>query len=112
MLFKCIRESLCSSQYAVMAEVLGRGGNIASEAVNCSAPDTGNMGTTVYKGCGNLFSCLYRGISAVWILGATEEMARPSFERGDSFRICHDGKIWWVACCNEVPVAVWGLRTA
>lgn len=31
-------------QYAVMAEVLGRGGHMASQAVNCSAPDTGNMG--------------------------------------------------------------------
>jgi acyl-CoA dehydrogenase len=31
-------------QYAVMAEILGRTGHIASEAMNCSAPDTGNMG--------------------------------------------------------------------
>ncbi|KAK0498520.1 acyl-CoA dehydrogenase/oxidase [Armillaria luteobubalina] len=34
---------LSNLEYAVMAEVLGRGGPIASQAVNCSAPDTGNM---------------------------------------------------------------------
>ncbi|KZT36800.1 acyl-CoA dehydrogenase NM domain-like protein [Sistotremastrum suecicum HHB10207 ss-3] len=34
---------LTNLEYAVMAEVLGGAGHIASEAVNCSAPDTGNM---------------------------------------------------------------------
>ncbi|GJE84601.1 acyl-CoA dehydrogenase NM domain-like protein [Phanerochaete sordida] len=34
---------LTNLEYAVMAEVLGRGGHAASETVNCSAPDTGNM---------------------------------------------------------------------
>jgi acyl-CoA dehydrogenase len=31
-------------QYAVMAEILGRTSPIGPQAVNCSAPDTGNMG--------------------------------------------------------------------
>lgn len=35
---------LTNLEYAVMAEMTGRGHHFASEALNCSAPDTGNMG--------------------------------------------------------------------
>ena len=41
---RILRHSHVCLKYAVMAEVLGRGGHIAPQVVNCSAPDTGNMG--------------------------------------------------------------------
>ncbi|MCO5555730.1 hypothetical protein L7F22_009275 [Adiantum nelumboides] len=34
---------LTNLEYGVMAEILGRGHHFASESMNCSAPDTGNM---------------------------------------------------------------------
>jgi hypothetical protein len=32
------------SQYGVIAEILAHAGHIGPEVMNCSAPDTGNMG--------------------------------------------------------------------
>lgn len=34
-------------QYAVMAEIMGRFGHMGSEVMNCSPPDTGNIGIRI-----------------------------------------------------------------
>ena len=43
---QCIVTSvdLFNPQYGVIAEILAHAGHIGSEVMNCSAPDTGNMG--------------------------------------------------------------------
>lgn len=57
-------------QYAVMAEMLGYAGYIASESVNCSAPDTGNMGQSQWFPRGwfqaDSIDWTYRGARSVW----------------------------------------------
>jgi len=41
----CLRSFV---QYGVMAEILAHAGHIGPEVVNCSAPDTGNMGVWIF----------------------------------------------------------------
>ena len=81
-------------EYGLMAEYLGKS-RIASEACNCSAPDTGNMGTSCCPS--NKFLVLmsrYRGARALRFARAAAEVARSSLERRDSVRVLHDGAVW------------------
>ena len=81
---------LTLSQYAFMAEILGRGGQMASEAVNCSAPDTGNMGKHYTCLRALSLSSPYRGPGTIRVTGTAEDLATPIVEWRDPVGILDD----------------------
>lgn len=60
-----------------MAEMLGRGGHMAPEAVNCAAPDTGNMGVWSSY-CPRVYELMLS--QRFW-----RDMARPNSRRSGLF---------------------------
>lgn len=73
-----------------MAEVLGRGGHMASEAVNCSAPDTGNMGQSSLLDYEIILDYFHRGSRQVRQRRTAEEVVNSSLERRNSICVLYD----------------------
>src|SRR5262245_50761679 len=99
-------DGLSNLDYAPLAEVMGRSG-IASEACNCSAPDTGNMeiltmfGTPEQKDRwlqplleGEIRSCFAMTEPAVASSDATNISCRIEPD-GDDYVI--NGRKWWIS---------------
>lgn len=111
-------EGLSNVDYAPLAEITGRSGDLAPEALNCAAPDTGNMelihlfGTPEQKERwlqplleGEIRSCFAMTEPAVASSDATN--IECSIRRdGDEYVI--NGRKWWIsgAASSRCKVAI------
>ncbi|KAH8830228.1 acyl-CoA dehydrogenase/oxidase [Flagelloscypha sp. PMI_526] len=99
---------LTNLEYAVMAEILGRGGHMAPQAVNCSAPDTGNMEVLAKYGTPEqqekwllpLLNGEIRSAFAMTEKGADATNIQTSIRKeGDEIVI--NGHKWWISGAGD-----------
>lgn len=98
-----------------MAEVLGRGGQMASESVNCSAPDTGNMGERRCHIASHRTCILTRPEVLArygspeqqkkWLLPLLNGETRSAFSMTERFGTSYASTIGRVACPTRYTVA-------
>ena len=100
-------DGLSNLDYAPLAEITGRSGDLAPEALNCSAPDTGNMELLTIYGTpeqkdrwlepllqGEIRSAFAMTEPAVASSDATNIQCRIDRE-GDQYVI--NGRKWWIS---------------
>lgn len=107
---------LTNLEYAVMAEVLGRTGQIGPEATNCSAPDTGNMEVLARYGSQeqkdkwlkpllngeirSAFSMTEKGVAS----SDATNVATSIRQEGNEIVI--NGHKWWISGATDVRCAL------
>mgnify|MGYP001815273081 FL=1 len=109
---------LANVEYAPLAEIMGRSIELAPEATNCSAPDTGNMEVLADFGSreqqqdwlvpllnGEIRSCFAMTEPDV-ASSDPRNLAATAERRGDEYRI--NGKKWWTtgAMSSDCKIAI------
>jgi len=107
---------LTNLEYAVMAEVLGRSGFMASTVTNCAPPDTGNMEVLARYGNAEqkkkwLVPLLNGSIRSAFSMTEYGTASSDATNVGTSMRVEGDqivinGRKWWISGATHVQCAV------